>query len=132
MTNLFREVGYLVLLYLPVGVLVLWFYLKSRKPKSESVAPFHELKRRPAGESNRLRIEQLDEKIDPWLMTIVTFPILLAVWLMLTKPSLAIVILLFIFSSISCVTTYGRLRPLLRTRACYHLGLQGSDMWLKS
>jgi len=59
-------------LYLPVGGLILWFYLKRRRQESETVAPFEELKRRPAGESNRLRVEELNEKMDPWLMQILT------------------------------------------------------------
>jgi len=50
----------------------LWFYLKRRRQESETVAPFEELKRRPAGESNRLRVEELNEKMDPWLMQILT------------------------------------------------------------
>src|SRR5436190_6345484 len=72
MTMLFKEIGYLLLLYLPVGALILWFYLKRRRQESETVAPFEELKRRPAGESNRLRVEELNEKMDPWLMQILT------------------------------------------------------------
>ena len=72
MTLVLAELGYLLLLYLPVGGLVLWFYLKRRKQESETVAPFEELKRRPAGESNRLRVEELNEKMDPWLMQILT------------------------------------------------------------
>jgi hypothetical protein len=125
MTILFKEIGYLLLLYLPVGALVLWFYFKKRKQKLAAVAPFEELKRRPAGESNRLRIEELNEKIDPWLMTTVTVPIILALWLMLERPNLPVVILFFVSSAVSCTIAYARLRPLIRTRACYQLGFQG-------
>jgi len=89
------------------------------------MAPFEELKRRPAGESNRLRIEELNEKMDPWLMWIVTIPILLAVFLTLKKPSLTAVILFFLLSAGLCAVAYFRLRPLIRARACYQLGFRG-------
>jgi cell division protein FtsW (lipid II flippase) len=125
MTILFKEIGYLLLLYSPVGVLVLWFYLKRRKQESETVAPFEELKRRPAGESNRLRIEELNEKMDPWLMWIMTVPLVLAVLLTLTKPSLIALIVYFLLSAGVCATAYFRLRPLIHALACYRLGFHG-------
>ena len=125
MTILFKEIGYLLLLYLPVGALVFWFYFKKRKQKLQAVAPFKELQRRPAGESNRLRIEELNEKMDPWLGTVVITPLLLAVWLTLTKASWVVVILFFLCSAGSCAIAYGRLRPLIRARDCYQLGFQG-------
>src|SRR6476620_68575 len=125
MTMLFKEIGYLLLLYSPVGALVLWFYLKRRVQESETVAPFEELKRRPAGDCNRLRIEELDEKMDPWLMWIVTVPVLLTVLLTLTKPSLITVIVYFLLSAGVCAVAYFRLRPLIHARACYRLGFHG-------
>jgi hypothetical protein len=125
MTILIKDIGYLLLLYLPLGALVLWVYFKARKQKLEAVTPFAELKRRPAGESNRLRTEELNEKIDSWLMMIVIYPIVLALYLTLAKPSLAVVIVFFLFSAVSCAIAYRRLRPLIRARACYQLGFQG-------
>jgi hypothetical protein len=123
---LFKELGYLLLLYLPVGALILWLDRKKRKQKLQAVAPFKELQRRPAGESNRLRIEELNEKMDPWLVTVVIIPLLLAVWLTLTKASWIVVILFFLCSAgYSCAIAYGRLRPLIRARDCYQLGFQG-------
>src|SRR5918996_1583950 len=125
MTILIKDIGYLLLFYLPVGALVLWFYRNAKKQKLESVVPFAELKRRPAGESNRLRIEELNEKIDLWLMRIVILPIVVALYLTLAKPSLAVVIVFFLLSAVSCAIAYRRLRPLIRARACYQLGFQG-------
>src|SRR5882762_8376892 len=125
MTILFKELGYLLLLYLPLGALVLWLDLKKRKQKLQAVAPFEELQRRPAGESNRLRIEELNEQMDPWLVTVVITPLLLAVWLTLTKASWVVVILFFLLSAGFCAVAYRRLRPLVQTRACYQLGFQG-------
>ena len=132
MTILIKDIGYLLLFYLPVGALVLWFYRNAKKQKLEAVAPFAELKRRPAGESNRLYIEELNEKIDPWLMMIIIFPILLALLLTLTKHNRTVVIVFFLASAVSCAIAYRRLRPLIRARACYQLGFQGSDTWPKS
>jgi len=125
MTMLFKEIGYLLLLYSPVGALVLWFYLKRRVQESETVAPFEELKRRRAGESNRLRIEELDEEMDRWLMWMGTVPALLTVLLTLTKPSLITVIVYFLLSAGVCAVAYFRLRPLIHARACYRLGFHG-------
>ena len=125
MTMLFKEIGYLLLLYLPVGALILWFYLKRRKQESETVAPFEELKRRPAGESNRLRIQELDEKIDPWLVEILIVPLLLAVVFTLIKLSLIAVIVFFLSSAGLCAVAYFRLRPLIHARSCYQLGFHG-------
>ncbi|SRR6266540_1944650 len=125
MMILLKELGYLLLLYLPVGALTLWLILKKRRQKLRAVAPFEELQRRPAGESNRLRIEELDEKMDPWLGTVVITPFFLAVLLALTKASWVVVILFFLCSAGSCAIAYGRLRPLIRARDCYRLGFQG-------
>jgi hypothetical protein len=125
MMILFKELGYLLLLYLPVGALILWLNRKKRKQKLQAVAPFKELQRRPAGESNRRRVEELNEKMDPWLGTVVITPLLLGVWLMLTKASWVVVILFFLCSAASCAVAYCRLRPLVQTRACYQLGFQG-------
>jgi hypothetical protein len=125
MTTLIKEVGYLLLLYLPVGALVLWFYFNNRKQKLQAVAPFEELQRRPAGESNRLRIEELNEKMDPWLVMVVIFPLLLAISLTLTTPGLPVVTLFFLFSTVCCAIVCAKLRPLIRARNCYQLGFQG-------
>ena len=122
---LLKELGYLLLLYLPVGALILWLVRRKRRQKLQAVPPFKELQRRPAGESNRLRIEELNEKMDPWLGTVIITPLLLAVWLTLTKASWVVVILFFLCSAGSCVIAYGRLRPLIRARDCYQLGFQG-------
>ncbi len=108
MPIIFKQLGHMLLLYLPLGALIFWFYLKRRKQDSEAVAPFEELKRRPAGESNRLRIEELNEKMDPWLMWIVTIPLLLAVFLTLKKPSLTAVVLFFLLSAGLCAVAYLR------------------------
>ena len=107
---LFKEIGYLLLLYLPVGALILWFYLKRRKQESETVAPFEELKRRPAGESNRLSIQELDEKIDPWLVEILIVPLLLAVVLTLIKLSLIAVIVLVVTAPKPSLMARSRMR----------------------
>ena len=125
MPIVFKDLGYTLLLYLPVGALILWFYLKRRKEDSKAVAPFEELKRRPAGESNRLRIAELNEKMDPWLIWILNISLLLAIFLTLKKPRLTAVIFFFLLSAGSCALAYFRLRPLIRERACYQLGFQG-------
>src|SRR2546426_11397280 len=100
MTTLTKEFGYMLLMFMPVGAILLSFYRASRKEKAAAVAPFTELQRRPAGESNRLRVEEFDERIDPWLVVLTTIPILLALSLTLLKPSWAVVITFFLISAI--------------------------------
>src|SRR6266567_2979666 len=108
MMILLKELGYLLLLYLPVGALILWLVRRKRRQKLQAVPPFKELQRRPAGESNRLRIEELNEKMDPWLGTVIITPLLLAVWLTLTKASWVVVLLFFLCSAGSCAIAYAR------------------------
>ena len=125
MTTLTKEFGYMLLMFMPVGAILLYFYRASRKEKAAAVAPFTELQRRPAGESNRLRVEEFDERIDPWLVVLTTIPILLALSLTLLKPSWAVVITFFLISAIVSAVAQRVLSPLIRKRAAYRLGFHG-------
>ncbi len=125
MTTLVGRAAYLLLPFLPTAALLFYFYRRRKKEISESEAPFDELRRRPAGESNRLRVERLDEKIDPWLMTVLVMPILFVLLLTFQKRSwIALLSALFV-AAIFCLIAARRLRPILRERAAYRLGFQG-------
>ena len=63
--TLVAEAGYILLLLLPPAAVVWLFYRSQKKEKAEAKVPFDELQRRPAGESTRLKVEALSEKIDP-------------------------------------------------------------------
>jgi Nuclease-related domain len=122
---LFAEIGYIFLLLLPPAAWLWSLHRKQKKEKAELQMPFSDLQRRPAGESNRLRIEQFNEEIDPWLMAIAFVPVLLAFVLTLQKPNLVLVILFFLASAILCLVVDRKLRPLIKKRAAYRLGFQG-------
>ena len=101
MTLPFEEIGYLLLLYLPVGALILWFYLKRRKQNRKRLRLSKNEKTTRRREQSPA-LEELNEKMDPWLMQIVTVPLLLAVLLILTKSSLVAVIVYFLLSAGLC------------------------------
>jgi Nuclease-related domain len=122
---LLSEAAYALLLFLPVGALGFSFYLRYRRKRSETIAPFSELRRRPAGESNRLHIEQLDEQIDPWIVVLSTIPILGALALTLRTQTIPIVIFFFLLSAVMCLVAERKLGPLFQERAAYRLGFEG-------
>lgn len=124
MNTLFSELGYLLLMSLPTAVLAFSLLWQLKRGREQTKTPFPEL-RRPAGESNRRRVQALDEWIDPWLMVVTTIPILLALVLTLQKPNRSLVILFFIFSVVIAAVAYRVLRPLIRERAAYRLGFHG-------
>jgi len=124
MNTLVTELGYILLLWLPLAALLFSLFRELKRDRAETVAPFSQL-RRPAGESNRLRVQELDERIDPWLVALTTIPILFALVLTLQKSRWPVVILFFLFSAIIAAVANRILRPLIRERAAYRLGFHG-------
>jgi hypothetical protein len=124
MNTLITEIGYMLLMFLPVAVLILSLFRELIKDRAASTVPFSEL-RRPAGESNRLRVQELDERIDPWLGILATIPILFALILTLQRPSWLLVVFCFLLSAIVAAVANRILRPLIRKRAAYRLGFHG-------
>jgi hypothetical protein len=98
--SILAEFGYVLLLFIPPAAVVFTFYRRQKKEKAEAKVPFDEIRRRPAGESNRLQVERLNEEIDPWLMSLVVLPVVLALCLTFSKPSLVTTIILFLFCAI--------------------------------
>ena len=119
------EATYAVLLFLPAGAWLWSLHRKSERDKAESKLPFTDLPRRPAGESNRLRVEELDERIDPWLIGIAFVPVLLALGLTLQKATLPAVIVCFLISATFVAFVDRKLRPLVKERSAYRLGFHG-------
>lgn len=114
----------MLLMFLPVAALIFSLFRELNKDRAASSVPFSEL-RRPAGESNRLRVQELDEWIDPWVGVLITLPIVFAVVLTLQKPSWPLLIFCFVFSAIVAAVANRILRPLIRKRAGYRLGFHG-------
>lgn len=124
MNILITELGYLLLMSLPVAAVAFLLFRELKRNRAETKAPFSEL-RRPAGESNRLRVQELDEWIDPWLSALTMTPILFALILTLQKATWPVVIFSFLLSAIVAAAAYRFLRPLIRKRAAYQLGFHG-------
>ena len=119
------ELGYILLLFLPPAAVIFTFYRRQKSEKADAEAPFSEMRRRPAGESNRLQVERLNEQIDPWLLALVFVPVALALSLTLTKSNLTVIIILFLFCAVTSALVQRKLRPLVKERAAYRLGYHG-------
>ena len=52
-----------VLCVLPVALVIALIYRKRNEQREYSRAPFNDLQRRPAGETLRLKLQSLDEKM---------------------------------------------------------------------
>jgi hypothetical protein len=123
--SILAELGYILLLFIPPAGVIFTFYRRQKREKSEAEAPFDEMRRRPAGESSRLQVERLNEQIEPWLMMLVVAPVVLALCLTLTKPSVTTTIILFLFCAVISAVAQRRLQPLVKERAGYRLGYHG-------
>lgn len=119
------ELGFIILFMLPSGAVIWRFYRRGQREKSEVEAPFDELRRRPAGESVRLKIESLSEEIDPWLMTLMFAPVVCAIVLALQPLGWVVGIFFFLLCAIFSALVERKLTPLVKQRAAYRLGFQG-------
>lgn len=119
-------VGYALLLLLPSAAVVFTFARQRKRDDAAAVAPFTEMRRRPAGESLRLKLQELDGKVDEWLLLLVTTPIILAIALTFARaPSLSALLIFFLAAAAAAAFVQSRLRPLLKERRNYKLGFQG-------
>lgn len=60
--------------YLPLGIIVFLLLRNQRERRARSRTPFEHLRRRPAGETLRIKIAELDEKIAELLALCVVIP----------------------------------------------------------
>jgi len=118
------ELGYIFLMWLPPAAVLFLIFRELKKERAAAISPFDEL-RRPAGESNRLRVQELDERIDPWFFILTVVPILFALSVTLQKSRWPIVILFFLISAILAAVAYRVLRRVIRERSDYRLGFHG-------
>ena len=119
-------IGVGVLMLLPTAAVVWDFYRVRKADDAAAVAPFDELRRRPAGESLRLKLAELDEKIDEWLLLLVATPLVLAYAAAFDRtPTAFLLSAFFLVAAGSAAGAQTRLRPLLRERRQYQLGFQG-------
>ena len=115
-----------ILCCLPVALVVAVIYRKRKEQREHSRAPFKDLQRRPAGETIRLKLENLDDRINDETMWLVIFPVLLVFGLFTRHPKDWITPVLFFVVSAGAAAFFGvRLFKLLRSRANYRLGFEG-------
>src|SRR5580692_4097747 len=74
-----------VLCLMPVILVVLKMHRDLKERRARNKSPFKELKRRPAGESLRIKIGELDEQINDRLFFFLGMPIGLAVAMFVVK-----------------------------------------------
>jgi hypothetical protein len=121
-----KLLGSAVLCCLPIGLVMAVIYRKRREQREYSRAPFDELQRRPAGETLRLKLESLDDKINDETNMLVLFPVLLIYGLFAQHTKDLILPVLFFLISAGAAAFFGvRLFKLLGTRANYRLGYEG-------
>lgn len=83
------------LCFLPVVLVLAIIYRKRKEQRAFSRAPFKDLVRRPAGETIRLKLEELEEKLTELTMGLVLFPTLLALGLFVLHPKDLLIPVLF-------------------------------------
>jgi hypothetical protein len=126
MDRIFLEIGYVFLLLIPSVAVVLQIVRERRRDRKRAVAPFDGLRRRPAGESIRLHLLTLDEKIDEWLMLLVLVPFVSALVLAFQpKQSLILSFFFFLGCAALAFVAYRKLQPLLTDRGNFRLGFDG-------
>jgi hypothetical protein len=115
------------LLFLIPVALVLWTLVHERRIReTEYNDPFPDLLRRPAGESTRLEVEKLNEKITEWLFLLAFVPVSFALCVAFQPGSVFVLAFLGFFGvTIVAAIALRKLRPLLNSRSHYYLGYQG-------
>ena len=115
-----------VLCFLPLCLVLAIIFRKRKEQRAFSRAPFKDLVRRPAGETLRLKLEELEEKLNEQTLGLVLFPMLMALGLFALHPKDPFSpIVFFLFSAVSSVYYGVKLYKLIRTRANYQLGYEG-------
>lgn len=111
---------------LPLAIVIAVMHLQRNRQKKSSPTPFNELRRRPAGETLRCKLEELDDQINDQSSMLVFFPIAMAMGLLVQHPQDWHIRLFFVFlaavgTSFFAVKTW----RLLKTRANHRLGFEG-------
>lgn len=121
-----RILGMAVLCLLPVALAITIIFRQRKEQKAYSRAPFNELQRRPAGETIRCKLEDLDDQLNSEISMLVLFPVLLMVGVFMQHPKDWLSPLVFFAFSAGATTWFGvRLSRLIKTRANYRLGFEG-------
>jgi hypothetical protein len=125
MTAVLRMMLVLGICLVPCVVVLILISRERRFRRSQSKAPFKELRRRPAGEAIRVKLAEFDDKISELSMWLVLPPALVAMSALIF-PSFSWVLVLFIVFSLIWTAIIGfKVRRNIRERGNYHLGFDG-------
>jgi hypothetical protein len=126
MSNLVGAVLLVVVCLVPtVGVLV-WIRRQRRAFSAASKVPFRELRRRPAGESLRLKLEGFDEKINEKVAFLAVAPVVCALGAYYARRfDAGFLVVMFIMCLVCAGWAGWRLSRLVRERANHQLGFDG-------
>ncbi len=117
---------YSILCLLPLVLVLMLIFRKRREQLAISRAPFDELQRRPAGETLRIKLEALDEKLTDDIMGLILFPMLMVFVLVLSHPKDWISpVICFLISAGSAVFFGRRIYRTTRSKSNHRLGFEG-------
>ena len=96
-----------VLCFLPTTLVLAVIFRKSAERRERKRSPFKELQRRPAGETCRIKIEDLDYKISFDTMMLPLFPLLMGLGLVFLHPKDVLSPLIFFILSAGWSVVFG-------------------------
>jgi Nuclease-related domain len=111
---------------LPIVLVLAVIFRKRQERRAFSCAPFNELVRRPAGETLRIKLESLDEKLTDDILGLILFPMLMlfVLFFMHSKDWIS-TLAVFMISAASSAFFGIRIYKLACSRANYRLGFEG-------
>src|SRR5438874_674676 len=126
MDTFLRQIGIMILCFLPLAVVIALLRRKVRGWRIRSKLPFTELRRRPAGEFLRVELELLDEKINERLLFLVGFPVILGmVGGLVRSANIVLPATLFLISLFWTLWAGWKLYLLIQDRRNRQLGFDG-------
>jgi hypothetical protein len=115
-----------VLCLLPLALVLTIIFRKRQEQRITSCAPFDELMRRPAGETLRIKLQVLEEKLTDDVLGLILFPMLMAFVLFAMHPKDWITPVFVVVISAASSAYFGRrIYKTARSRANYRLGFEG-------
>jgi hypothetical protein len=126
MNDLLRAVLLFAVCFIPTTAVVFWIRGRRRELSAASRVPFKELRRRPAGESLRVKLEEFDERIQEESVYLALVPVVCALVAYFGRKFDPLFwTSAFILSLVSACVVGVRLMKLVKGRANYQLGFDG-------
>jgi hypothetical protein len=110
----------------PTVLVFFLIYRRHQARQASSQAPFQQMRRRPAGESLRTKLEEIDEQICEWLAYLAVCPPILGLAAGLIRvPGLVLPTALLSTSIVWAAVCAWKLQELTRQRTNYAMGFNG-------